>query len=371
MVDKVLVIGGGIAGMSAAILLSRAGASVDLVETDSDWRVYGAGITITGPTLRALRTVGVLDAVLAEGAAWTGGSVFNRQGDFLAPLSTTPVEPGIPATGGVMRPVLHAVLSSKTRQSGVDVRLGVTVERLVQRDDQVEVATSDGQTRLYDMVIGADGIFSTTRKMIFPDAAEPRFTGQACWRLLAERPEGFDRSQFYMGEDRKIGFNPVSSTHMYMFLLENAPDDPWIELEDQPARLYDLMEGFGGIVPQIREGVMSNPTINYRPLKILLLPKPWHAGRVVLIGDAAHATTPHLASGAGMAVEDAVVLAEELAGGGDTEAALARFTDRRFERCRMVVENSVRLGELEMSGGAPQEHNALMLGSIVALRDPI
>ena len=371
MVDKVLVIGGGIAGMSTAILLRRAGASVDLVEMDPNWRVYGAGITITGPTLRALRTVGVLDAVLAQGAAWTGGTVFNRQGDFLVDLSTTPVEPGIPATGGVMRPVLHAVLSTHTREAGVDVRLGVTVDGLTQDQDEVEVLTSDGQTRRYGLVVGADGIFSTTRRMIFPEAPEPRFTGQACWRLLAERPEGFDRSQFYMGEDRKLGFNPVSPTHMYMFLLENSPDDPWIELADQPARLHALMEGFGGIVPQIRAGVLDNPSINYRPLKILLLQKPWHAGRVVLIGDAAHATTPHLASGAGMAVEDAVVLVEELRGPGPVEAALGRFADRRFERCRMVVENSVRLGELEMSGGSPQEHNALMTGSIVALRDPI
>ncbi len=371
MVGKVLVIGGGIAGMSAAILLRRSGAAVDLVEMDPAWRVYGAGITITGPTLRALRAVGVLDAVLAQGAAWSGGTVFSKAGEFIADLSTTPVEEGIPATGGVMRPVLHAVLSETTRAVGVDVRLGVTVEALHQVGEAVEVATSDGEQRTYDLVIGADGIFSATRKAIFPEAPEPRFTGQACWRLLAERPPGFDRSHFYMGGDRKIGFNPVSPTHMYMFLLEHTPDDPWIELADQPARLHALMEGFGGIVPGIREGVLANPTINYRPLKILLQPPPWNVGRVVLIGDAVHATTPHLASGAGMAVEDAVVLAEELGRGGEVEAALERFTGRRFDRCRMVVENSVRLGELEMTGGSPQEHNTLMAASITALRQAI
>lgn len=371
MVGKVLVIGGGIAGMSAAVLLRKAGASVDLVEMDPDWRVYGAGITITGPTLRALRSVGVLDAVLAQGAAWSGGTVYSKAGDFITDLLTTPVETGIPATGGVMRPVLHAVLSEQTRLAGVDVRLGVTVEALHHVGDTVEVVTSDGARRSYDLVIGADGIFSTTRKAIFPDAKEPRFTGQACWRLLAERPPGFDRSQFYMGGDRKIGFNPVSPTHMYMFLLEHAPDDPWIELADQPARLHALMEGFGGIVPQVRDGVFDNPTINYRPLKILLQPLPWHQGRVVLIGDAVHATTPHLASGAGMAVEDAVVLADELGKTDDILAALTRFGQRRFERCRMVVENSVRLGELEMTGGSPQDHSSLMAASILALREAI
>lgn len=370
MVNKVLVVGGGIAGMSAAILLRRAGVIVDMVEIDPDWRVYGAGITITGPTLRALRTVGILDEVLAQGASWSGGTVFDKAGQELAKINTTPVEPGIPATGGVMRPILHAVLSRHTLGSDVGVRLGVSVAGLVQHDDGVEVTFTDGRSERYDLVIGADGVFSTVRAMILPDAPQPAFTGQACWRLLAERPAGFDSSQFYMGGDMKIGFNPVSPTHMYMFLLQHAPDDPWIEPADWPARLHDLMEGWGGIVPEVRAGVLTSDSINYRPLKTLLLPPPWHVGRVVLIGDAAHATTPHLASGAGMAVEDGVVLAEELIR-GPLDQALERFTARREPRCRLVVENSIRLGELEMTGGSPQEHGALMAASILALREAI
>ena len=370
MLNKVLVVGGGIAGMSATILLRRAGVAVDLVEIDPDWRVYGAGITITGPTLRALRSVGILDEVLAQGASWTGGTVFSKTGDKLAEINTAPVEPGIPATGGVMRPILHAILSRHTRASGATVRLGVNVTALAQDGAGVTADFSDGGQGTYDLVIGADGIFSSVRKMVLPDAPEPAFTGQACWRLLAERPPGFDSSHFYMAGDMKLGFNPVSPTHMYMFLLERAADDPWIDPADWSERLHALMEGFGGIVPGIRAQVPTSDTINYRPLKTLLLPPPWHVGRVVLIGDAAHATTPHLASGAGMAVEDGVVLAEELSS-GSVEDALARFTARRHERCRLVVENSLRLGELEMTNGSPQEHGALMAQSIMALRQPI
>jgi len=90
----------------------------------------------------------------------------------------------------------------------------------------------------------------------------------------------------------------------------------------------------------------------------------------VLIGDAAHATTPHLASGAGLAVEDALVLAEELERAHSYEEAIHRFTDRRYERCRAVVENSVRLGDIEQSGGSPQEHEKLMRDSTIALAAP-
>ena len=121
------------------------------------------------------------------------------------------------------------------------------------------------------------------------------------------------------------------------------PEERWPEL------LAEQLRGFGGALGAVRDSLDASARINYRPLEKLLLPPPWHRGRVILIGDAAHATTPHLASGAGLAVEDALVLGECL----DVRAwrssdALQRFAARRYERCRMVVENSVRLGELEM-----------------------
>ena len=103
----------------------------------------------------------------------------------------------------------------------------------------------------------------------------------------------------------------------------------------------------------------------------MLLPRPWYKGRVVLIGDAVHATTPHLAAGALIGVEDAVVLADELQKGTSIDGALSAFQDRRFERCRMVVENSGRLGEIEVTGGSQEEHGSIMRQSMMALAQPI
>ena len=209
------------------------------------------------------------------------------------------------------------------------------------------------------------------RALILPDAPKPKFTGQACWRIVAERPAGFDRSHFYMAHDGKCGFNPVSPTHMYMFLLEHVPANPWREPAELPQILYDLMDGYGGIVPGIRATVRDNPTINYRPLEGMIVPKPWHRGDVVLIGDTVHGTTPHLASGAGMAVEDAVVLDEELARQDDPRAAFEAYQNRRFDRCELIVTSSLRLGELEMTHGSPKAHTELMQGAIMALREPV
>ena len=132
------------------------------------------------------------------------------------------------------------------------------------------------------------------------------------------------------------------------------------------------MAGWGGITPEVRQTVLTtnSHSINYRPLEAVLLPNPWYRGRVVLIGDAAHATTPHLASGAGMAVEDGIVLAEEIRRDGNIDAALPRFMQRRFERGKLVVENSLRLGEIEMNHGSPQEHTRIMVDSMTQLRQP-
>src|SRR5882757_9370671 len=337
--------------MSCAIQMRKTGIAVDLVEIDPGWRVYGAGITMTGPTLRALQTLGVLDQVVAQCATWNGAKVHSKAGELLEEVTFPALAAGLPTSGGIMRPALHKILSGKTLALGTNVRLGTTVAQLVESGPQVDVTLTDDTRGNYDLVVGADGIFSKLRERVLPEAAKPKFTGQVIYRLVAERPPGVDRSYFFMGEDYKVGFSPVSATHMYMFLLHPAATNPWIDPQDQPQKLYEAMEGFGGFVPQIRETVRTTNahSVNYRPLEVLLHHPPWHRGHVVLIGDAAHATTPHLASGAGMAIEDGIVLAEELGTQPTLEQALQNFMTRRFERCRLVVESSVRLGQIEMS----------------------
>ena len=353
--EKILVVGGGIGGMSCAISLRRANIPVDLVEIDPAWKIYAAGITITGPTLRALKNLGVLDEMKQHGATWEGAHVFTQAGELIEELDFPRIAADVPGTGGIMRPELHRILSTRTLAVGVHVRLGTTVETLAQVPNGVEVKLTNGHREQYSLVVGADGIYSKLRERVFPEAPRPKFTGQVIYRIVAERPAGFDRTHFYMGPDSKLGFNPVSRTHMYMFLLQRSPANPWVAVEDQARRLYQAMAGWGGIAPEVRETVLTTNahTINYRPLEAVLLPDPWYRGRVVLIGDAAHAATPHLASGAGMAVEDGIVLAEEVARDGNIEAALPRFMARRFARGKLVVENSLRLGELEMTHGQP------------------
>lgn len=371
MVQKVLIVGGGVAGSAMAILLRQRDVKVDLVEVDPNWTEQGAGITITGPTLRAFRPLGILDHFFDFGAGWSGGKVFDKAGNFLNEIKTFPLEDGTPATAGIHRADLHRLMTQKVRELGANVRLGLTVTHIEETTDHAAVTFSDGSSAAYDLIIGADGVFSALRQKLLPNSGQPQYTGQACWRLVADRPAGMDCSFIYMAENGKVGFNPISPTQMYMFLLEYAPSDPWREPDTWAQTLYDLMDGYGGIVPDVRARVMTNPSINYRPLKGGVVPRPWKAGHVVFIGDAVHGPTPHLASGAGMAAEDAVVLDLELQAHSDLQAALQAYEDRRYDRCEFIVSSSIRLGDMEVAGADPREHTEVMQRAIDALRQPI
>ena len=358
--------------MSAAIMFRSIGATVDLIDVDPEWRVYGAGITITGPTLRAFGTLGILDRVIADGYTAEGLNVCDIEGDIVHQVETPRLEGGtVPGAGGILRPTLHRILSEKTLAVGVTVRLGITVDYIDQGPDEASVRFSDGSRGEYSLVVGADGLFSRVRSLIFPDAPQPRFTGQACWRLMMARPPSIDRRHFYLGGPVKIGLNPVSRDEMYMFLLHQAPEKLRFDESRLHLELAKLMEGYGGILADIRHGLSDRSRIVYRPLEGILLPRPWYRGRTVLIGDAAHATTPQLASGAGLAVEDAIVLSQEMERGGYSADSFERFMQRRFQRCRMVVENSLELGRLEVTCAPVSVHTALLEKSLCALAQPI
>jgi 2-polyprenyl-6-methoxyphenol hydroxylase-like FAD-dependent oxidoreductase len=268
--------------------------------------------------------------------------------------------------------VLSRILADATRAAGVAVSLGCTVDALVQDAAGVDVGFSDGRSARYDAVIGADGLYSRTREMLFPDAPRPQYTGQAVWRAVLPRPHEVDTATMWIGPRVKPGVNPVSKTEMYLFVTEPRPVNERVEPAQFAPLLRALLEPFTApVLRAAREQIGEGSQIVFRPLEGLLLPRPWSQGRVVLIGDAVHATTPHLASGACIGIEDALVLAEELDRHAAAAAAFAAFEARRWERCRMVVQNSLRLGEIEIAGGDKDEHARIMRESLMALAQPI
>jgi 2-polyprenyl-6-methoxyphenol hydroxylase-like FAD-dependent oxidoreductase len=364
-IGKTLIVGGGIGGMAAAIRLRELGVEVDLIDLDPDWRVYGAGITITGPTLRAYKRLGLLDAIKAQGAITNGSRIFRFDGVHLQDLDEPALEEGLPATGGIMRPVLHHIMQERVRVLETSVRLGLTVTSLENSVGGVEVRFSDGNEGRYDLVIGADSVHSAVRELAFPHMAPPQHTGQGCWRISIKRPPGLDRGEFYFGNQYPAGITPCGEDAVYLWLLT-----PHVRREKHfdASELYKTMKAnlapFGGSAGWIRDTMTPDDWVNYRPLVAALQPGPWHNGRIVLLGDSVHATTPHLASGAGIAVESALVLAEELDRAAGIEAGLQAYQERRFERCRDVVETSVLVGQLQLEGGSPDKIGGMIGGAL-------
>jgi 2-polyprenyl-6-methoxyphenol hydroxylase-like FAD-dependent oxidoreductase len=238
--------------------------------------------------------------------------------------------------------------------------------------DGATVSFDDGISKRYDLVIGADGLNSAVRAEVVPDAAQPAYTGQAVWRTVIKRPAGLTASRMWMGHKVKAGVTPVSADEMYLFVTEDRPaEHARVDDGDFLPLLSAMLEPFSApTMIEIRRQLGDSPIV-YRPLEGLLVPPPWFRGRIVLIGDAAHATTPHMAAGAALGMEDAIVLAEELGAAETVATALGAFMERRWERCRTVVESSLRLGEIEITGGDQAEHAALMAAAGQALARPI
>jgi 2-polyprenyl-6-methoxyphenol hydroxylase-like FAD-dependent oxidoreductase len=334
---RVLVVGGGIGGLSTAIALRQRGVDVDVVEINPKWDVYGVGIIQPANAIRALDALGLAEQAVAQGFAMKGSRFHDSQGNLLGEVPPLDLlGPKYPPMNGITRPRLHAIFQEAVKASGANVRLGLTVDGV---SVDGNVAFSDGGADSYDLVVGADGIHSRVRSLLFPEAPKPEYTGQIVWRYNVPRPEGLETLDMFVGSNGKAGFVPLAPDLIYILYIEAVPADQVKMPDDQLADIFrERLAEFGGPVAEIRDrDITDSSKVVVRPVESLLVPLPWHRGRVVLVGDAAHATSPHVGQGGAMAIEDALVLAEEVTQ-GDLEAALTRFAERRYPRCREIWE---------------------------------
>ena len=349
---EVLVVGGGIGGLTAAIALAGRGHAVTVIERDPEWSVYGVGIIQQGNVLRAMKQLGLLDDYLASAVGFDFVAVHAPNGTLVAKVPSPRLVEGCPANVGIGRRALHKVLGDRAIAAGAQVRLGLTADRLDDDGRGVSAGFSDGSAGRYDIVVGADGVHSQTRRQLFPGSPEPQFTGQSVWRYNLPRPADLDALHVYNGPVG-AGLVPMSDTTMYLYLTTPEPGNP----RHPRAGLAATMRGkVPASLAELAERITDDAEVVYRPLETVMVEGPWHAGRVVLMGDAVHTTTPHLGQGAGMAVEDAIVLAEEIERHDTPEAAFTAYRGRRFERCRYIVEESLAICRGQLGLGPPVDN---------------
>ncbi|MBO9602781.1 MAG: FAD-dependent oxidoreductase [Novosphingobium sp.] len=363
---RVLVVGGGIGGLTAAIALGQRGFDVTVIERSDGNGVEGVGISQQANVVRALGGLGLAEEYVAAGFAYRWTEIYAPGGSLVARVPVRSLIEGYPASMGIPRPALHRVLGQAARRAGATIRPGTVATGIADAGSAVNAVFSDGTEGSFDIAVGADGIYSQMRKLIFPRAPDPEFTGQSVWRYNLPRPKGFDAMQVYNGPTG-VGLVPMSDEHIYLYATTPEAGNPVFPTEGLAARMRERLAGCAPAIREIAERITEDAKVVYRPLEAIFISGPWHKGRIVLLGDAIHATTPHLGQGGGMAIEDAVVLAEELARHAEPEDAFTAYRARRLERCRFVVEKSLEicrgqlgLGPLIDNARAGAEMNALL-----------
>jgi FAD-dependent urate hydroxylase len=322
--ERVLIVGGGIAGLALAPTLARSGFAVEVIEREPTWPTAGAGIYLPANAGRALRALG-LEAPVASKAVEIARQRFaDHQGRLLCEVDVAELWAAVGPCLALRRAELHAVL--RDAAAGVPIRLGLAVEALTQRDGGVSVEFRDGTSGAYDLVVGADGIRSAVRRLVFGRAAVPRPVGQHGWRFLAPRPAEVTTWSAMLGRGTAFLAIPLSGDCVYCYCdALSAPAAPLGErfsgFADPAATLLGALDGAAGVQAS--------------PIEEVALTR-WTRGRVVLVGDAAHATSPNMAQGAAMALEDALVLTDCLQRIPAIPAALAAFEARRRPRIDWV-----------------------------------
>lgn len=373
IVQRILVVGSGLAGLSAAIALARRGADVTIATLEA--RAEGTSITITNRAVDAVEALGVLEACLAEGLTPSDGeSIFAAMWDgagnpLKGPLPPRPASE-LPAYIAIYRPDLSRILTEAALAAGVTIRAGLSFTSLVDHGSHVEVELTDGSHDRFDLVVGADGAHSAVRRLIHP-GIRPTYTGWMSFRLVLENgPEGPAGFYSLPGGKGMLAIVRLPGNRLYM-----AAGKQMESRRIAPAEAVQLLDGimapYTAPLPcAIRERLQAQPPIVARPFDCVLVPGPWHRGRITIIGDAAHATTPNLASGGSIALEDGVVLAEELAGAVTLAAGLDAFMARRYARCALVVETSLAMMRRSDANADPAGNAALRSQALAELVKP-
>ncbi len=344
--SRFLIVGGGIAGLATAAFLERAGCRCLVVERAECWAPVGAGIVLSINGMGILRRLGgeCEQELLRRGQSVMRAQVTDDQARVLTATDLAGPTQRHGPTVAVHRSVLHEILLQAA--SGAEIRLGSTLEAFTQDAMGVGAVLTGGARERFAAVIGADGVASRVRDLLFGDVPR-RYSGYTCWRFVLDDFPGVELTTEMWGRGRRFGIVPIGANRIYVFATCNAPPGDPVLAGLDVAGFRDLFAGFAGEVPRILEAMDGAGEVRliHNDLDDLRL-DAWSRGRIGLVGDAAHASTPNMGQGAAMALEDAAVLAELIGSGMPVVDAWLRFEARRRQRVGSIQTQSWRFGRV-------------------------
>jgi FAD-dependent urate hydroxylase len=333
---QILIVGAGLAGLTLARALDKAGFAPQVIERAGRFEAAGTGMYLPANGVRALRALGLEAAVAAQGTPIRSQRLLDHRGRRLADIDLHQLWGDVGPCLALPRAELHEVL-----RDGVPVRLGRTIRSLERLDGPVQVTFNDGSSSgEFDLVVGADGLRSTIRRLIV-DPRPPVPVGQQSWRFLASCPPEVTTWTVLLGRGASFLTVPLGHGLVYCYAdvtTNDATDEPD---GDPVGRLRERFAGFAAPVPQLLEQLDEPAGVHVAPIE-QVSEECWGRGAVVLVGDAAHGMSPNMAQGASLAFEDALVLAACLRDAATVSDALAGFVARRSPRTGWVRAQTYR-----------------------------
>lgn len=352
---NVIIMGGGIGGLCTALALQQHGFSVKVYEKAKKFGEVGAGITLWSNAIKVARALGFADAILAAGSKVQQSQIRAKDGEalFNAGMGDMESKFGEPVVA-IHRADLHEILVQALAPD--TVVMNTQSVRFEQDDKGVTVHFDHGAPATASLLIGADGIHSTVRQQLFP-AITLRYSGYTAWRgvVETENESALGLTSETWGRGARFGIVRIDRQRVYWFATHNQPAGEKVTPDERKATLQRIFKGWHTPIDHLLEAtpaaaILQNDIFDVEPFT------PWSKGRVALLGDAAHPTTPNMGQGACMAMESAYALARAMREESDHQAAFARYERERHERTAWITKTSWAIGR----GG--QIENALLIG---------
>lgn len=347
------IIGAGIAGLTTAKALRQLGLRVTLFEAAPIIKPLGAGLALAANAVKAFQKLGIAESIIRAGRLLDAFVICDQQGRTLTRTDSKAIGRKYGMDNfTIHRAALHQELLKQAE--GIPLTIGKRAIRVDQTAQGLTLTFADGTTYQTDYLIVADGIHSAIRQQLVPDS-KPRYAGYTCWRAVIDST-GLSLSDATetWGVNGRFGLVPLANNQLYWFACLNAPANDDRMRQFTISDLLRVFEDYHTPIPEVlvrtnNKDLLWNDILDLKPL-------PRYAfDNIVLLGDAAHATTPNMGQGACQAIEDAVVLADELKTGSSVPDVFKRFEQRRLKRTHYIINNSRRIGQM-----AHVQHPALI-----------